>query len=54
MVLSGNGKTLPEMEELLDELTTMGASYDALGIKEIFKKIVPEYASDLQVKSIIG
>ena len=26
MVLSGNGKTLPEMEGLLEELTRMGAS----------------------------
>jgi hypothetical protein len=53
MVLCGEGKPLPEMEGLLEELTRMGASYDASGIKEIFKKILPEYTSDLQAKSII-
>ncbi len=54
MVLSGDGKPLHEMEKLLDELTGMGASYDGPGIKEIFKKIVPEYTSDLHAKSIVG
>ncbi|MCX5871350.1 MAG: nucleoside-diphosphate sugar epimerase/dehydratase [Deltaproteobacteria bacterium] len=54
MVLCGNGKSLHEMEKLLDELAGMATSYDAPGIKEIFKKILPEYTSDLQAKSIIG
>jgi FlaA1/EpsC-like NDP-sugar epimerase len=53
MVLRGDGKSLPEMEEFLEELTRIGAAYNAIGIKEIFTKILPEYTSDSQVKSII-
>lgn len=53
MVLRGEGKSVPEMELFLDEITRKGASYDAAGIKEIITKLLPEYTSDIKVKSIM-
>lgn len=54
MVLRGDGKPYQEMEKLLSELATKAKSHDARGIKEILKKIIPEYVPDFKAVSIIG
>ena len=53
MVLHGDGKPCHELKKLLDELAGKAKSHDARGIKEILKKIIPEYTPDLEAKSII-
>ncbi|TKB26348.1 polysaccharide biosynthesis protein [Desulfopila sp. IMCC35006] len=53
MVLLGNGKSEPEMEELLRQLAKKATLYDARGIKEILQEILPEYTPDLQAVSIV-
>ncbi len=54
MVLHGNGMSYHELEQLLDELADKAKSHDATGLKEVLKKIIPEYTPDLEARSIIG
>jgi FlaA1/EpsC-like NDP-sugar epimerase len=53
MVLQGDGPSHAEMEGLLDELAGRARAHDGRGIKEVLKKIIPEYVPDLQAPSII-
>jgi FlaA1/EpsC-like NDP-sugar epimerase len=53
MVLRGDGKPYQEMEALLSQLATRAKSHDAMGIKEILKKIMPEYHPDLMAESSV-
>jgi len=53
MVLLGNGKPEPQMEELLRRLAKKATLYDARGIKEILQEILPEYTPDLQAVSTV-
>jgi FlaA1/EpsC-like NDP-sugar epimerase len=53
MVLQSEDSPCPELEKLLDELAERAKSHDAIGIKEVLKKIIPEYIPDLGAKSII-
>ena len=53
MVLRGDGKPYEKMESLLSELAIYAKSHDALGIKMILNKLIPEYVPDLQAQSII-
>lgn len=53
MVLQGNGKTCEEIEGDLTELATAAKNHNASEIKNILKRIIPEYVPDLTTKSII-
>ena len=53
MVLHGDGPSLGKMENLLDELAGRARAHDASGIKEVLKKILPEYVPDMKAHSII-
>lgn len=53
MVLQGNGKPGPEMEELLRLLAKKAAVHDARGIKAVLQEIIPEYTPDLEAVSIV-
>ncbi len=53
MVLQGNGKPGPEMEELLSRLARKATVHDARGIKEVLQDIIPEYKPDLKAVAII-
>jgi FlaA1/EpsC-like NDP-sugar epimerase len=53
MVLYGDGKPYHELEKLLDELAGRARAHDANGIKEVLKKIIPEYTPDVEAKSTI-
>jgi FlaA1/EpsC-like NDP-sugar epimerase len=54
MVLHGDGKPCYEMEKLLHELAGKAKAHDGKGIKEVLKKIIPEYTPDFEARSIIG
>ncbi|MDR3631871.1 MAG: nucleoside-diphosphate sugar epimerase/dehydratase [Desulfocapsaceae bacterium] len=54
MVLHGDGRTHGEMGGLLEELASRAKAHDAQGIKEVLKKIMPEYVPDMKAQSIIG
>jgi FlaA1/EpsC-like NDP-sugar epimerase len=54
MVLHGDGKRYRELEQHLHELADRAKNHDAKGIKEILKKIIPEYTPDMQAKPITG
>ena len=53
MVLHSEGKPFSEIGRLLDELACKAKSHDSGGIKEVLKKIIPEYMPDLQAQSIV-
>ncbi|MDK9708689.1 MAG: polysaccharide biosynthesis protein [Desulforhopalus sp.] len=53
MVLHGDGKPYSEIEVLLSELASKAKVHDSRGIKEVLKKIIPEYLPDFDARSII-
>ena len=53
MVLHGNGKSYQEIEEDLKELATAAKKHDAVEIKQILQRVIPEYVPDMSTKSIV-
>lgn len=53
MVLRGEGKSKLEMNQFLTRLAKMAAAYDAAGIKDVLRDMIPEYAPDLEASSVI-
>lgn len=53
LVLHGDGKPGPEMEELLRLLAKKATVHDARGIKAVLQDIIPEYTPDLEAVSIV-
>ena len=54
MVLRGDGMPYQEMEGMLSELAVKAKAHDAQGIKEVLKKIIPEYVPDFKAASTVG
>jgi FlaA1/EpsC-like NDP-sugar epimerase len=53
MVLRGDGKPYSELELHLSELADRAKTHDAVRIKEILHRLVPEYQPDLQATAVI-
>jgi FlaA1/EpsC-like NDP-sugar epimerase len=54
MVLRGEGIVQKELDKLLLELQKRAKCHDAQGVKEVLKRIIPEYTPDFKAKAIVG
>jgi FlaA1/EpsC-like NDP-sugar epimerase len=54
MVLRGSDVARKEMELILEQLKDKALEIDAEGIKEIIRKIIPEYEPDFRSQDIAG
>ncbi len=54
MVLRGDGKPYREMDQHLRDLAERAKAHDAVAIKELLHRLIPEYLPDLQAAAVIN